>query len=154
LLLEKTDMAKTFNTADALAVAAKAAVAAAARFKPTVLAPLSAPAALVMQDVPVPAAPTAVEAPPQPVAAATPAPPTPKAKAQRGKPAKQPAVQAEGAKVQFNIVLSPQARQKIKRAAFALGTTERELVEAFIEQLPDVAVPEPEVPSSLRWLKR
>jgi hypothetical protein len=146
-------MAKTFNTADALAVAAKAAVAAAAKFKPPVQAPQAVPAAPVA-EVPAPAAPTAVEAPPQPVAAATPAPPTPKAKAQRGKPAKQPAVQAAGAKVQFNIVLSPQARQKIKRAAFALGTTERELVEAFIEQLPDVAVPEPEVPSSLRWLKR
>lgn len=78
----------------------------------------------------------------------------PKAKVQRGKPAKQPLTQPEGPKVQFNIVLHPTARQKIKRAAFALGTTERELVEAFIEQLPDVQVPEPDVPSTLRWLRR
>jgi hypothetical protein len=146
-------MAKSFNTADALAVAAKAAVAAAAKFKPPVQGSVAAPAALVA-EVPVAAAPAAVEAPLQPVAAATPAPTVPKARQQRGKPAKQPLPEVGGAKVQFNIVLAPAARQKIKRAAFALGTTERELVEAFIEQLPDVAMPEPDVPPTLRWLRR
>jgi hypothetical protein len=145
LLPEEADMAKTFNTGDALAVAAKAAVAAAAKFKPPVEAPVAAPAASVA-EVPVAAA--------QPVAAATPAPAAPKARQQRGKPAAKPLPEVGGPKVQFNIVLAPAARQKIKRAAFALGTTERELVEAFIEQLPDVQVPEPDVPSSLRWLRR
>jgi hypothetical protein len=146
-------MAKTFNTGDALAIAAKAAVAAASKFRPPVQAPMAAPAASVA-EVPAPAAPAAVKALPQPRAAATPAPTVPKARQQRGKPAKQPLHEVGGAKVQFNIVLAPAARQKIKRAAFALGTTERELVEAFIEQLPDVAMPEPDVPPTLRWLRR
>jgi hypothetical protein len=147
-------MAKTFNTSDTLAIAAKAAVAATARFKPPVHSPLAAPAASVVLEAPAPAAPPAVEALPQPPTAATPAPAAPKPRQQRGKPAQKPAPEACGSKVQFNIVLDPAARQKIRRAAFALGTTERELVESFIEQLPDVQVPEPEVPTSLRWLKR
>ena len=134
-------MAKTFpNTGDALALAAAAA---AARFKPQ-QAPAAAPAA------PVPAAPAAAEAPALPEAAPTPAPVPTRGPARRQKPAQPPVKQA---KVQFNIVLPPGHRERLRAAAFAYGTTERELIERFIEQLPDVEVQAPEPPRGMAWMR-
>ena len=58
-----------------------------------------------------------------------------------------------GKKVQFNIQLDAQSRRKLKAVAFAWGTTERELVESFIEQLPYVDVPQVEAPAAVVWAK-
>ena len=58
-----------------------------------------------------------------------------------------------GKKVQFNIQLDVQSRQKLKAVAFAWRTTERELVESFIEQLPHVEVPQVAAPAAVVWAK-
>ena len=63
------------------------------------------------------------------------------------------AVATKGRKVQFNVLLTPEARWKFRSAAFALNTSERELLEAFIAQLPDVEIPEVEVPQSVNWVR-
>lgn len=56
-------------------------------------------------------------------------------------------------KVQFNVLLTPEARKKLRSAAFAWNTSERELLEAFIAQLPDVEIPEVAVPQSVSWVR-
>lgn len=56
--------------------------------------------------------------------------------------------------IQWNVRLKPHLREKLRNAAFAWRMTERDLVEAFIEQLPEVAVPSPEAPASVAWLKK
>ena len=66
---------------------------------------------------------------------------------------KQPQPEAKAAKVQFNILLSAAARTKLRNAAFAWNTTERELIEQFAAQLPDVQVPVPDAPEGLAWAK-
>lgn len=57
------------------------------------------------------------------------------------------------AKVQFNVLLTPEAREKLRAVAFAWRTSERELLESFIAQLPDVDVPEVPAPAAVCWAK-
>lgn len=64
-----------------------------------------------------------------------------------------PAPRKPRTKVQFNVLLDPIARKKFAAVAFAWGTTERELLESFIAQLPDIEVPEVPAPANVRWAK-
>lgn len=56
--------------------------------------------------------------------------------------------------IQWNVRLKPHLREKLRNAAFAWRMTERDLVEAFIEQLPEVQVPSPDAPASVAWIKK
>lgn len=66
----------------------------------------------------------------------------------------QPKEQGTEKTVQWNVRLKPHLREKLRNAAFAWRMTERDLIEAFIEQLPEVAVPSPDAPASVAWIKK
>lgn len=66
----------------------------------------------------------------------------------------QPKEQGNEKTVQWNVRLKPHLREKLRCAAFAWRMTERDLVEAFIEQLPEVEVPSPDAPAAVAWIKR
>lgn len=60
---------------------------------------------------------------------------------------------AEPARVQLNVLLDAAARRKFKAIALAWGTSEREMIEAFIAQLPDVTPASVEAPPAVAWAK-
>ena len=94
------------------------------------------------------------EAPTPTLAPAAPATPTPAPRAARLPRGKTPMIATAGGKVQFNILLGAEPREKLRRVAFALGKTERELVEQYIAQLPDIEMPSVAAPPGMKWLTK
>ena len=152
---------KQFNTASS-ALAAKAAAALASRKTWTAARPADSPAAALATLAPSPApvplealqaeevVPTHALAQSAGPAASAQAPASPRSvRLPRGKISK---IATVGGKVQFNILLGAEPREKLRRVAFAEGTTERELVERFISQLPEIALPQFAVPPGMKWL--
>ena len=66
---------------------------------------------------------------------------------------KAPAPVPKADRIQFNVHLNPESRRKIKNVCFAWGITERELIENFVAQLPDVSMPNVAAPASVAWAK-
>jgi hypothetical protein len=60
---------------------------------------------------------------------------------------------AQQALVQFNVKIPSAAMRKFKAIALAWDTTPREMLEAFIAQLPDVMPPTVAAPDAVAWAK-
>ncbi|MDD5336212.1 MAG: hypothetical protein PHS32_20950 [Rhodoferax sp.] len=56
-------------------------------------------------------------------------------------------------KTQLNVLLDAGKRKKFRAIALAWDTTERALLEAFIDQLPDVTPQAVAAPKSVAWAK-
>ena len=55
--------------------------------------------------------------------------------------------------VQFNVKIPASAMRKFKAIALAWDTSPREMLEAFIAQLPDVMPPTVAAPDAVAWAK-
>lgn len=60
---------------------------------------------------------------------------------------------AKQALVQFNVKIPANAMRKFKAIALAWDTSPREMLEAFIAQLPDVMPPTVAAPDAVAWAK-
>ena len=149
---------KSFNTAgNALAAAAQIAANMATRKASTQAArPAAAPAAALVAPGPsiLEALQMPEEAPTPTLAPVAPAVPAPAPRAARLPRGKMPTIATAGRKVQFNVLLGAEPREKLRRVAFAWGTSERELIEKFIAELPDIAMPEVAAPPGMKWLTK
>lgn len=69
-------------------------------------------------------------------------------------PAKTLGKPTDTGRTQLNVLLRSESRRKLKLIAMEWNTSERELIEAFIAQLPDVTPPVVAAPAkSVAWAK-